>query len=552
MKTLDQMFEGVADFVGKVPVEGPLTELTLQRCLKTLPLFSHDQSLKHSTQDNTWRVRFDGQCLTASNNKPNSLEIEKMDLENVVLCYLPRDSSRSVVWVVRNGTRKETKEAWVWRCAVEKDAIQLYHMYHEVIEKRRYGSDSVHCVKNSVKKNFTDELSAIVAEGLNLKKCGELPKTVRPEGCPHIRINLISQSEEKDEITSDQNQEFTTSTKNLEFNKNSSVQAVKEKPKVPPRTRRKAPPPRPPRKATKQISKPSQPKDTFKAHNSPGCVQQQLSSNVKEDKGSIKASSEEVKNVTNREVLVAVSRSCRDRKPVSTRQREPAKLLASRPEETPWESKISRGTSPHRPAGGASLGTLVKNLLGADSSNHSRTEGVKSFENHYNRQRSRSTVPSTPGWSAAEDYCVLEKSWKDGDNNRKSSDVLAVPYTKWITEAGSGDPQINSGLLRKVFGNKPTNGSKNLTSNEIPSPVSHLDLLEGFHTFSKSLNPNKSKFVGFQSQPSGSLTSDESDSGTETKPKSVLKKPSSSVDGLHESKKNVTFNTMTTVQVMEE
>ncbi|XP_022255326.1 uncharacterized protein LOC111088741 isoform X2 [Limulus polyphemus] len=550
MKLLDEIFEGTADFVGKSPVEGPLTEVSLQRCLKSLPMFSEELQLEQLHP--TWNVQFNGQCLTASCNKLGSYEIQRVDVKNVVHCHLPKESSRTIVWVVTGVGREEAKEAWVWRCAMEKDVVQLYHMFQEMVEKWKDINVPDYGPK---KRENGDNTSFLVAEGLSFKKSVDQPKTVRPAGCPHIKITLISQTEEDEKLIAVNDPDSTIPGKHRESHQNSNVPTTEEKPKVPPRTRKKTPPPRPPRGVTKQgISKSSQTAEKLKTSNPPTWVQEQTFNDVRENKGLIEVPAEvedSTKNV-NREVLVAVTRSSRDRKPISTRQREPAKLLVSRPDEKQRESsRVSRGLSPHRSAGEVSLGRLVRNLLGADTSNHSNPEAVKSIECHLNRQRNRSSLAIRDG------YLWHQESWRDGNSNNR----IAVPYTRWMNKAGSGDPQIHCGVLKKVFGNKSPNGvtdSKMYVSSEYPSSGSRLELLEGSPILLDQLKSKKFKNVGFQSRAShlircGSLTSDESDNGLETKPKSVLKKPKSfSGDGSHESKKNVTFNTMTTVQVMEE
>ncbi|XP_076337000.1 uncharacterized protein LOC143239611 [Tachypleus tridentatus] len=562
----DKRFEGTADFVGKVCVEGTLSELTLQRCLKTLPLFSNER-LGRSYCENTWNVQANEQVLTASCNKLNSRETHRVDIGNILFCYLSKECLRTIVWVVKGVSDHDPKEAWVWRCATEEDALQLYRMYYDVAEKSRAlkeaNDDNVKIINGKNGRRLNNELSTVIAEGVNARKFEE-PKTIRPTGSPHITITLISQEEENTSDISIKQRNNIQSTEDVR---------TEEKPKVPPRARKKTPPPRPPRKPIKQTTlTTSQETGKSKTLNSPLKTIQLDPDKTKEIKSSSGVSDEleATKRNPNREVLVAATRSGRDcNKSVSTRQREPAKLLPSRFNQNFQASKISRGMSPHRPSSGVSLGTLVKNLLGGENvSKDLRTEEIRPIENHLNRQKSRSSLEISSTYTGHEDefYPLTNDKFpreplRYDNDNYDEAESLAVTYTKWIASAGSGDPQIHSGLLRKIFGKKPINGisgSRTPESSGISCSSSRPELLDNSHILLKPLKSNKSKNLGLKFQPlhvtrSGSLTSEESDSGPETKPKSALKKPkTTSFDCPHESKKNVTFNTMTTVQVMEE
>lgn len=242
-----------------------------------------------------------------------------------------------------------------------------------------------------------------------------------------------------------------------------------------------------------------------------------------------------------REVLVAATKNGKEKRP-EARQRQPAMLL--RPNQDPakiiirHEYEGSENSAPLRSEKGRKGPTFLV------------LPGSKTLSPLSHHHQSRGMFPNRSGQAPMLTRMVFPRP--PNGHHLVQANGPPVTYGKWLEKSGTGDPEINTRILRRIFGGHQM-PFKSPKSSNIASQAgsSYKNLVPpGFKT-PVGQSFSKSKLVVSRSGSLSSQCSTSSDSGNESQPKSVLKK-SRRNKGIEKPKKSVTFNAMTTVQVMEE
>lgn len=242
-----------------------------------------------------------------------------------------------------------------------------------------------------------------------------------------------------------------------------------------------------------------------------------------------------------REVLVAATKTGKDKRP-EARQRQPAMLI--RPNQDPAkivdrrEFEASENSAPRSDKGrkGPTFLVLPNSKALSPIPHHHR--GMFPGRNAQVPLLTRVIFPRPPN---THPHAVAPTG-------------PPVSYGKWLEKSGNGDPEINTRILRRIFGGHqmPFKSAKSSHNNIGQAGSSYKNLVPPGHKNPMGqLFSSKSKLVVSRSGSLSSQCSTSSDSGNEGQPKSVLKK-SRRNKGMEKPKKSVTFNAMTTVQVMEE
>lgn len=332
------------------------------------------------------------------------------------------------------------------------------------------------------------------------------------------------------------------------------------RPKVPPRMKKKGPilPEKPPHlrnspnlsttASTLTAVSPSQQVTNVKDADLKQQSNNIANPNAIHSKSGFPAKQEEQPSGSQREVLVAASKTGRDR-PIERRQREPAKLLTAPP--VPKRGEDSEDDDDTGPV-------IVR--IKPRSPKISEPPNIKKSEKSkgaaiFNFRKNRSPMVLIPRGHPLLDSRNLTHMW---------GGVYPTAYAMWLQSYDNSD-NPGSGLLRPIFGSSVDLRPYGVSASHSRGQQRSRADTTGPRSKSPKPPKNSSTSVASSAKPrsssvtrSGSLTSHgstSSDSGNETFPKSVLKKQkrnSSKNADRPEQKKNVTFNAFATVQLMEE